>query len=124
MNRPNASVLRTVLGVVEHPGDVLHEAGHLALTPAAERASLHGNVAESQPERAGDELAVMLWSYAACRALELPPEVVFHPTGYHGQSAWILDNYRQHRFVGLPLLASMGLTTPEAFPGMTRWVRA
>ncbi|WP_143164093.1 hypothetical protein [Hymenobacter daecheongensis] len=109
---------------LQYPGDVLHEAGHLALTPAAERAALHGNVVESQPEREGDEMAVMLWSYAACQALNLPPEVVFHPSGYHGQSAWILDNYRQNCFIGLPLLVWMGLTTPETFPRLTRWLRA
>lgn len=106
-----------------HPGDVLHEAGHLALTPAAQRTALHGNVTEHHPEREGDELAVMLWSYAACQALALPPEVVFHPQVYKDQSAWILDNYRRGHFVGLPLLVWMGLTTPDNFPRMTRWLR-
>lgn len=108
---------------LQHPGDVLHEAGHLALTPAAERPALHGNVAESQPEREGDELAVMLWSFAACQALALPPEVVFHPHGYKDQSAGILANYRRSHFPGLPLLVWMDLTTPDTFPRMTRWLR-
>lgn len=108
---------------LQHPGDVLHEAGHLAVTPAAARAGLHGNVAEHHPENEGDELAVMLWSYAAYQALALPPEVVFHPAGYHGQSAWLLANYRRGHFVGLPLLVWMGLTTTDTFPRMTRWLR-
>nr|WP_262907764.1 hypothetical protein [Hymenobacter sp. BT770] len=108
---------------LQHPGDVLHEAGHLAVTPAAERAALHGDITALHPERAGDELAVMLWSYAACRHLGLPPEAVFHPGGYHGQSAWLLDNFRRGEFLGLPLLAWMGLTTAADFPAMTRWLR-
>ena len=107
-----------------YPGDVLHEAGHLALTPAADRATLHGDVAQTQPERAGDELAVMLWTYAACQHLGLPPEMVFHPAGYHGQSEWLLENFRQGLYIGLPLLTWMGLTETEAFPRMTRWLRA
>jgi hypothetical protein len=106
-----------------YPGDVLHEAGHLAVAPAADRPALGGDVAQSQPERAGDELAVMLWTYAACRHLGLPPEIVFHPDGYHGQSEWILDNYRQGIYIGLPLLVWMGLTTTDTFPHMTRWLR-
>ena len=107
-----------------YPGDVLHEAGHLALTPAADRPTLHGDVTQSQPERAGDELAVMLWTYAACQHIGLPPEIVFHPDGYHGQSGWLLDNYRQGVYIGLPLLVWMGLTETQAFPRMTHWLRA
>ena len=106
-----------------YPGDVLHEAGHLAVTAAAERQHLHGNITENQPEKEGEELAAMLWSYAACQALGLPAEVVFHPHGYHGTSDWILDNYRQGTYIGLPLLVWMGLTTTEAFPRLTRWLR-
>jgi hypothetical protein len=109
-----------------YPGDMLHEAGHLAVTPAAERAQMTGNVMANKPEQHGidgDEIAAMLWSYAACQALGLPPEVVFHPQGYRDQSAWILDNFRQGNYTGLPLLVWMGLTTTDSFPRMTRWLR-
>jgi hypothetical protein len=109
-----------------YPGDILHEAGHLAVTPADERAQLSGNIMANKPEQVGidgEEIAAMLWSYAACQALGLPAEIVFHPQGYRDQSAWLLDTYGQGTYPGLPLLAWMGLTTNEDFPRMTRWLR-
>lgn len=107
-----------------YPGDVLHEAGHLAVTPADQRPGLQADIAASNPERAGDELAVQLWSYAASLHLSIPPEVVFHPAGYKGDADWLLGQYQRGSYPGLPLLAWMGLTTNEGFPAMTRWVRA
>ena len=110
-----------------YPGDILHEAGHLAVTPAAERVQLAGNVLAGKPKQQGtdgDEIVAILWSYAAARAIGMPSEIVFHPDGYHGSSSWILDNFRQSVYPGLPLLVWMGLTTNEEFPAMTRWLRA
>ncbi|MBO2010508.1 hypothetical protein J4E00_15715 [Siccationidurans soli] len=109
-----------------YPGDVLHEAGHLAVTPAAERAQLSGNVMANKPEQHGtdgEEIAAMLWSYAAAQAVDIAPEVVFHPAGYRNQSTWMLDNFRQGIYPGLPLLVWMGLTTTPDFPRMNRWLR-
>jgi|SRR6476661_799117 len=107
-----------------YPGDVLHEAGHIAVSTAAERATLGGNITAGKPEKEGDEMAVLLWSYAACQALDIPAEVVFHPAGYKGQSEWLLNNFRSGQYTGLPLLVWMGLTTTEAFPRMSSWLRA
>ncbi|KAA9332325.1 hypothetical protein F0P96_12670 [Hymenobacter busanensis] len=106
-----------------HPGDILHEAGHIAVTPAADRPRLGGNITAGHPEKEGEELAVLAWSFAASQALQLPPEVVFHPDGYKGQSAWLIENYERGHYLGLPLLAWMGLTTADSFPRMTRWLR-
>ena len=109
-----------------YPGDVLHEAGHLAVTPVEERAQLSGNIMAGKPEQTGidgEEIAAMLWSYAACQAIGLAPEVVFHAHGYQSQSVWMLDNFRQSIYPGLPLLVWMGLTTTAEFPRMTRWLR-
>ncbi|TGE25563.1 hypothetical protein E5K00_10355 [Hymenobacter aquaticus] len=106
-----------------YPGDILHEAGHIAVTPAAERPRLLDNVTENHPEKEGDEMAVLCWSYAASRALDLPPEVVFHPHGYKNESQWLIDNFQSGQNIGLPLLVWMGLTTTDAFPRMTRWLR-
>lgn len=107
-----------------HPGDVLHEAGHLAVTPAAERRHLGGNITAGHPEREGDEMAVLAWSYAASRACGLPPETLFHPQGYKGQSAWLINHFATTpQPMGLPLLVWMGLTTNELFPAMTSWLR-
>lgn len=112
---------------LEFPGDILHEAGHIAVTPAAARASLG-------PEGLGDaglEMAAMAWSYAACVHLGLPPELVFHSGGYKGAGASILETLRSGANLGQPLLAWMDLTEwgpgadPErAFPVMARWLRA
>lgn len=107
-----------------YPGDVLHEAGHLAVTPAAERALLQANITENHPERDGDELAVLPWTYAACRHLGLPPAVVFHPAGYKGASEWLIQSFDAGQHLGLPLLVWMGLATTEEFPRMRRWLRA
>ena len=109
-----------------YPGDLLHEAGHLAVVPPAERAQLSGNILDGKPGQLGtdgEEIVAMLWSYAASEAIGLPPEVVFHPDGYKGASDWILQNFRQGIYPGLPLLVWMGLTTPKDFPRMTRWLR-
>ncbi|MGI4864314.1 MAG: hypothetical protein ACRYFZ_10360 [Janthinobacterium lividum] len=106
-----------------YPGDVLHEAGHLAVTPTAERLLVQANVTENNPAKEGEEMAVLLWTYAACQLLDIPEEVVFHPAGYKGQSDWLLDNFRSGHYIGLPLLVWMGLTTTEGFPQMTQWLR-
>ncbi len=114
-------------GRLEYPGDILHEAGHIAVTPAADRASLG-------PEGladAGLEMAAMAWSYAASIHLGLPPELVFHSGGYKGAGASILETLRSGANLGQPLLAWMDLTEwgpgadPErVFPVMSRWLRA
>lgn len=106
-----------------YPGDVLHEAGHIAVTVAAERPLLGADVIENNPQKAGEELAVLLWTYAACRHLDIPPIVVFHPEGYKGQSEWLIDVFTNGQYMGLPLLVWMGMTTTDGFPAMTRWLR-
>lgn len=106
-----------------YPGDILHEAGHLAVTGAAERSTVGGNVTEHNPEKEGEEMAVHCWCYAACVALGLPAEVVFHPAGYKGAASWLVDNFQQGTYVGLPLLVWMGLTTTASYPAMTQWLR-
>jgi len=61
-----------------HPGDILHEAGHIAVTDPAER---------NQPKLTptpGDEMATLAWSYAAACWLGIAPEILFHPAGYKG----------------------------------------
>ena len=106
-----------------YPGDLLHEAGHIAVTVAAERPLLGANVTENHPEKEGEELAVLLWTYAACRHLDIPPVVVFHPDGYKGSSEWLIESFTNGQYLGLPLLVWMGLTTTQGFPTMTRWLR-
>ncbi len=113
--------------ILEYPGDLLHEAGHIALVPEVHRQKLSGNVAEHEFTDNGEEIGVMLWTYAACRSVGLPPEIVFHSKGYKGQSSWLLEMYGSGNYIGLPLLQWMGMcsrgdeVTP--FPHMIRWLR-
>lgn len=108
-----------------YPGDILHEAGHLAVVPPDVRAVLGPDISDyrTKDEALGDEIVAQLWSYAAIVALELPASVVFHADGYRGSSEWFQDNYQRGQYPGLHLLVWMGMTTPETFPQMTRWLR-
>lgn len=131
--------LEVVSGVIvidkaqlRHPGDILHEAGHIALLPAEKRDSFSGNLAESHPEHAGDEVGVILWSYAACLHLGLPVDFVIHDGGYKDGADWLREQFSAGTFIGLPLLVWMGLCEDpakaklegrEGFPRMLRWMR-
>jgi hypothetical protein len=110
-----------------YPGDLLHEAGHIALVPAEFRHKTSGNMKDLDFSSDGEEIGVMLWSYAACLQIGLPPQVVFHPEGYKGDSEWILKNYAEGVYIGLPLLQWMGLCAPQGkapgFPVMQKWLR-
>jgi hypothetical protein len=112
---------------LNYPGDLLHEAGHIAVTTVAQRQSLSGNITENDPQKNGDEIAVLLWTYAACLHIGLSPDVVFHADGYRGDSEWIITNLQSGTYIGLPLLVWMGLAHdsrhPEGFPKMIKWLR-
>lgn len=113
---------------LRYPGDLLHEAGHLAVMPPEARSQLYNDVSKD----AGDELAALAWSWAALKHLRLAPEVVFHPDGYKGESAWLIEMFSDGNELGVPLLQWMGLTAErknadalgiEAFPKMAQWLR-
>ncbi len=114
-------------GKLLYPGDLLHEAGHIALLPARYRRLVSGNMADQTYTDGGEEIAVMLWSYAACLSIGIEPAVVFHEAGYKGQSEWLLEQYAAGNFIGLPLLQWMQLCNPDgvepAFPVMIKWLR-
>ena len=115
-----------------YPGDLLHEAGHLAVMPAEIRAGLSDNVSESHPEKNGGEAESIAWSYAAALAAGVDPTIVLHPNGYHGKGAGILNNFRLGVPLGIQPLVNAGMTaspnnphdehTPR-FPQMARWLR-
>ncbi|GAB4045582.1 hypothetical protein [Spirosoma litoris] len=112
-----------------YPGDILHEAGHIAVTLPDQRPFLSGNIIDNSPEKMGDEIAVLLWTYAACLHIGIAPEVVFHPAGYKGDSEWLIDQFTSRNYMGLPLLVWMGLAddvsinSPNSFPTMKMWLR-
>lgn len=117
---------------LKYPGDLLHEAGHLAVTTAAERKLIGtDNMAPDWPTQ-GEEIAAMLWSFAAVKYLELPIDFVFHPDGYKNNSEWLISNFNSENYIGLPFLEWAGLTFgkesalregKEAFPVMIKWLR-
>lgn len=108
------------------PGDLLHEAGHLAVADPAARGD------EPFVSSDGDELATLAWSWAAACHLGLPANSLFHDQGYKGDGAWLAETFGAGHYPGLPLLQFYGMTiAPEAatpdgappYPHMTRWVR-
>jgi len=102
-----------------YPGDLLHEAGHLAVLPSSERE----HVSAPLDGDAGMEMAAIAWSYAALRHLEIDPKVVFHEAGYKDGSQALIDNFAARRFIGVPLLQWMGMTTEKDYPMMSQWLR-
>ena len=111
-----------------YPGDLLHEAGHLAVVPGSQRKLLYRN-AGSDP---GEEMAAIAWSYAAALYLGIDPAVVFHPSGYSGGSQAILLNFSQGRYFGVPMLEWFGLTADKEtaarlqvppYPHIQKWLR-
>lgn len=109
-----------------YPGDILHEAGHLAVMAPEARA-----VPKLEPD-GGDEMAAIAWSYAAALHLGIDPAIVFHPNGYKGGAASILGNFNAGSYFGVPLLALYGMTIepqraerdgPPPYPHMLRWLR-
>jgi hypothetical protein len=113
------------------PGDLLHEAGHLAVAPAALRPTLTGEVILPDVNLDALESQAMSWSYAASLHLGLDPKIVFHEGGYRGHSAALLRNFE----IGVPLgvngLQEAGMTitgnaTSEGlrhYPHMLKWLR-
>ena len=109
-----------------YPGDLLHEAGHFAVTDPATRPAM------SDPgDDPAQEMASLAWSAAAGIACGMPLEVVFHEHGYKGGGAGLAAQFAQGSGPGVPMLAWYGMTaephgaTPDqpGFPVMQRWLR-
>ncbi len=110
------------------PGDLLHEAGHLAVKPPAERRQATADLGSDPAE----EMMAIAWSYAAVLQLQLPPAVVFHPAGYAGGAQSLLENFAAGRYLAVPMLQWIGLTYDAQraedngvapYPRMRTWLR-
>lgn len=114
---------------LKYPGDLLHEAGHIAVTSEELRPLIGSDQMDSAWPGDGDEIAAILWSYAALKHLDLDPEVVFHAQGYKNESEWLTRSFNEENYIGLPLLEWMGFCHStekegaEPFPNMLKWLR-
>ncbi|HWS25661.1 MAG TPA: hypothetical protein VN259_03725 [Xanthomonadales bacterium] len=114
------------------PGDLLHEAGHIATVPAAMRAGLNDALADAPESPHGGEAEATAWAFAALTHLRLPLSVLFHEGGYHGKSAGLILTYSAGVYPGCHglLQAGMALGAADAaragvqpYPHLIRWLR-
>ena len=113
-------------GRIPYPGDLLHEAGHIAVTDPALRSTL-----SEVPSDPAEEMAAIAWSYAAALEIGIDPAIVFHADGYQGGGGYLLPALAADGAPGVPMLQYFGMTvTPRhatdgvaPFPKMVRWLR-
>jgi hypothetical protein len=110
-----------------YPGDLLHEAAHLAVVPATERKTLVAETIIHRPHREAEEMMAIAWSFAACVHLDIDPYFVFHENGYDGGGAEIADNFKAGHYFGVPMLQWTGMcakgSEAPAYPNMLHWLR-
>ena len=113
---------------LKYPGDLLHEAGHLAVVPAEQRTCLSGKVDLGAGPMDPYEAAAVAWSYAAALHLNLDPRLVLHADGYMGMGERLLSNFQLGVYLGLPPLIDAGLTRSPlsagrgSYPSMIKWL--
>jgi hypothetical protein len=114
------------------PGDLLHEAGHLAVLPAALRATVDGDLPDSVQVAHAGEPEATAWAYAAICKLGLPVEVLFHEGGYRGCSQRLRFTFGAGVYPGVAGLCAVGMATTQTaghsgnaqnYPAMIRWLR-
>lgn len=112
-----------------YPGDILHEAGHLACMPPRIRKKMNDDL-EPGSLHEGGELMAMAWSYAACLHLNISPLVVFHEHGYKGGGQHLADTFASGVGIGVPMLQwsgmcydskNAGINNELPFPHMISW---
>lgn len=115
---------------VLYPGDILHEAGHLATVPYTIRCKLDGVLPDIDLHRSA-ELMSLAWSYAACLKLQFAPAVVFHADGYKGEAEHLIRNFEEGMYIGLPMLQyrqmaydekNAAILSVDPFAYMQNWV--
>ena len=115
-----------------YPGDLLHEAGHLAVTPPEIRRTLCDEVDVPDVNMDAIEAHSIAWSYAAALHLGIDPRIVFHPQGYKGNAEVLLQSFQLGVFVGANGLTEHGLALSpdrarelglQPYPQMLKWLR-
>jgi hypothetical protein len=116
---------------LQHPGDILHEAGHIAVVRSADRPRLTEKAIIKRRDREAEEVMAIAWSYAACIHLEIDPAFVFHKDGYRGGSSDIMDSCSKNEYMGMFMLQSLGMAAggkqqaagANSYPHMIKWLR-
>ena len=107
------------------PGDLLHEAGHVAVGDP-------DRPEDGVSDDPGEEMAALAWSFAAANHLGLDPSVPFHEGGYRGWGPTMAENFSLGSYVGVPMLAMWGMTHEphrakaagaRPYPHMLAWRR-
>lgn len=113
-----------------YPGDILHEAGHLAVMPLSIRQNMNNDLGNDDIQKGGEMMAIA-WSYAACIYLNIDPYIVFHEQGYRGGGKDLVKNFEKGNILGLPLLQWQGMSygvkeaerlKVQPFPHMVQWL--
>lgn len=117
---------------LKYPGDLLHEAGHIACVPTADRGGLTAASIGQREHHAAEEMMAIAWSFAACKYLAIDPYFVFHEEGYKGGGKEIADQFEEGKYFGVPMLQWAGMTAEPrqaekldrpAYPAMAKWLR-
>ncbi len=115
-----------------YPGDLLHEAGHLAVAPASVRPTLSGDIEIPGADMDEVEVQATAWAFAAIVHLGLEPRVLFHEGGYDGKSEGLIRTFSFGVFPGAHKLQELGLTAigetarcrnVAPYPHMLKWTR-
>ncbi|MCF7499775.1 hypothetical protein [Pseudoalteromonas sp. L1] len=124
-------ILQIDINKLKYPGDILHEAGHIAVCEPIFREQLTGDVYKNglsikrEPQAMhGEEIAATAWSVAAVKYLGLPMELIFHEKSYKGSAQNLFDLFENGGLFGQPLLQAWDMTCPNSgFPIMREWIR-
>lgn len=117
---------------LKHPGDILHEAAHIAVVPGNERGTLNASEIAARKDNAAEEMMAIAWSYAAATHLAIDPRIVFHDDGYQGGGSSIAENFAEGKYFGVPMLEWAGMCmenkknrqlTTNTYPHMLIWLR-
>lgn len=114
------------------PGDLLHEAGHLAVLPPARRTAMSDDLPGHEAVPHAGEMEATAWAWAAIVAIGLDPSVLFHEGGYRGLSPSLVVTFSMGVYPGAQGLAQAGMAALGAdaaargvapYPAMLRWLR-
>jgi hypothetical protein len=117
---------------LQWPGDLLHEAGHIAVLPSAIRPQASDDLQSAPDVPFAGEMEALAWAYAAAMAIGLPVQVLVHEGGYKGQSQALLQMYALGIYPGLQGLCGARMAEspsfmqdcgPVHYPRMLKWLR-